>query len=77
MVTLAPCVFGCLAGGERETKDERDLVWKGETGTERRRKQMKLLKVKIITIRLGGTERRQKNKTGPLKRKGIDSEAFY
>lgn len=46
-------------------------------GTERRRKQMKLLKVKIITIRLGGTERRQKNKTGPLKRKGIDSEAVY
>lgn len=59
-------------------RDERDLVQKGKTGTERRKKQMKLLKVKIIiTIRLGGTERRQKNKTGPLKRKGIDSEAFY
>lgn len=59
-------------------RDERDLVQKGKTGTEWRKKQMKLLKVKIIiTVRLGGTERRQKNKTGPLKRKGIDSEAFY
>lgn len=67
-----------MAGGKREVRDERDLVQKGKTGTERRKKQMKLLKVKIIiTIRLGGTERRQKNKTGPLKRKGIDSEAFY
>lgn len=31
----------------------------------------------MITIRLGGTKKRQKNKAGPLKRQGIDSEASY